>query len=103
MERFGYSENDLARGVVDERFRRLMRFEVDRAEALFRQGMPLARRLRGMARLDIALFSKGGMSVLDAIRLQHYDVLTHRPTVSSARKVWLMLSTAAKVAATGRP
>ena len=103
MTRFAYGEADLAQGVVDDRFRELMRFEVDRAEALFRQGMPLARMLRGKARIDVALFSKGGMAVLRAIRRQEYDVLNHRPTVSTTRKLWLMLSTAAKVGLLGRP
>ena len=103
MDRFGYGETDLAGGVVDDRFRALMRFEVDRAEALFRQGMPLARKLQGAARLDVSLFSKGGRSVLQAIRSQRYDVLTRRPTVSSSRKLWLMLTTAGRIALLGRP
>jgi squalene synthase HpnC len=97
MERFGYSEGDLADGIVDDRFRALMRFEVDRAEDLFIQGLPLAKTLKGRARLDIALFSEGGMSVLKAIRRQDYDVLSHRPAVSSTRKLWLMLSTVARL------
>jgi squalene synthase HpnC len=103
MARFGYTEEDLAQGTVDHRFRTLMRFEVDRAEALFMEGLPLAGMLGGMARLDIALFNKGGLTVLGAIRRQRYDVLSHRPTVSSARKVWLMLSTVAKIGLLGRP
>ena len=30
MERFGYSEDELSRGVADDAFRRMMAFEVDR-------------------------------------------------------------------------
>jgi len=103
MARFAYGETDLAQGVADDRFRELMRFEVDRAEALFRQGLPLARMVRGRARIDMMLFSKGGMAVLRAIRRREYDVLSHRPMVSAARKLWLMLSTAAKAGLLGRP
>ena len=103
MARFGYTEEELAGGVVNDRFRALMRFEVERAEELFRQGLPLARKLHGLARLDVALFSKGGLAVLAAIRRQGYDVLSARPTVSKARKAWLMLSTGARTALTGRP
>jgi squalene synthase HpnC len=98
MARFGYTEEDLAHGIADDRFRALMRFEVDRAHALFQKGLPLANTLRGRARLDIALFSKGGLSVLDAIRRQGYDVLSHRPTVSKGHKLWLMLATSVKLA-----
>ena len=103
MARFGYTEKDLAQGIADERFRGLMRFEVDRAEALFHQGLPLAGKLRGVARLDVALFSKGGLSVLESVRRQGYDVLGHRPTVSTSRKTWLMLSTAVRTTLLGRP
>jgi len=100
MARFGYSEEELERGVVNERFRALMRFEVDRAEALFRQGWPLVGMLKGRARLDVALFTKGGMAVLQAIRRQNYDVLSHRPVVSAPQKLWLILTTLALLPAT---
>ena len=36
LERFGYTEQDLASGVVDERFVALMRFEIDRARESLR-------------------------------------------------------------------
>ncbi len=98
MERFGYSEADLAAGVVNDNFRELMAFEVDRAQALFEEGYALVDRLPGRLKLDIALFSKGGLSVLDAIRRQDYDVLTERPVVSARRKAWLMASAAARLA-----
>ena len=97
MERFGYSEDDLAQGVVDERFRRLMRFEVDRAEELFHAGAGLVDRLDGLLRLDVALFTKGGLAVLDAIRRQKYNVLDHRPTVPKTKKLWLMATTALRL------
>ena len=97
MARFGYSEKELAVGVVNDRFRSLMRFQVDRAEELFLKGLPLEQRLHGRARLDIALFSGGGMAVLTAIRRQNYDVLSRRPVVTRNRKLWLMLSTMARL------
>lgn len=98
MARFGYSEEELADGVVNDRFRSLMRFQVDRAEELFRRGLPLEQYLHGWARLDIALFSKGGLAVLAAIRRQNYDVLSRRPVVTRTRKLWLMLSTMVRLA-----
>ncbi len=97
MTRFRYSEEELAACVVNDRFRSLMRFQVDRAEELFRQGLPLVQRLHGRARLDVALFSRGGLAVLAAIRRQNYDVLSRRPVVTRSRKLWLMLSTMARL------
>ena len=93
MARFGYTEEELAQGVVTPEFRQLLAFEVERAMDLFQQGAPLASTLDGVARLDVALFTRGGVAVLEAIRKQRYDVLTARPSLSRARKAGLFLST----------
>ena len=97
MERFGYTEENLAAGLVNDNLRKLMTFEVNRAQELFEQGYALIERLNGRFKLDIALFTKGGMSILEAIRRQQYDVLTNRPVVTSGRKLWLMASTALRL------
>ena len=103
IQAFGCTEEQVANGVADKAFRDLMRFEVDRAQALFEEGLPLATRLSGRARLAVTLFSKGGMRVLDAIRKQDYDVLSERPVVTRSRKLWLILSTAARLTLLRRP
>ena len=103
MGAFGCTEEQIASGVADEAFHSVLRFEVDRAQALFEEGLPLAARLSGRARLAIALFSKGGMRVLDAIRKQDYDVLSRRPVVTRSRKLWLILSTAVRLTVLRRP
>ena len=46
FEQFGYSEADLRMGVVNEKFHSLLKFEVNRAKALFEQGRPLPAKLR---------------------------------------------------------
>ena len=97
MARFGYTEADLARGVCNDSFQRLMAFQAERAEEHFRQGLPLAGTLKGIVKLDVALFSLGGLEVLKAIRRQRYDVLSRRPRLSRTRKAWLFLSTWAKM------
>ena len=50
--------------------------------------------------LDIDLFSRGGMCVLDKIAEQDYDVLARRPAISKAERVWLLLGSLARVAFT---
>ena len=97
MERFGYPEERLQAGVADEAFRELMRFEVDRARALFNQGARLVDMVDGAARLDIALFTLGGLHILKAIERRGYDVLRSRPTLSKAAKARLLVSTAARL------
>jgi len=93
MERFAYSEEELDQGIENGNFRRLMEFEVDRAEELFRLGLPLIKTVKGTLKLDLALFSLGGLEVLRKIRKQGYNVLDHRPAISRGRKAWLFLST----------
>ena len=102
LARFGCSEEQLARGVSTDAFRELMRFEVDRARELFRRGLGLVDTLDGRLKLDVALFSLGGLKVLDAIERQHYDVLRQRPKVSKAVKIRLMLGTTLKLRLLGR-
>jgi len=89
MERFGYSYDDLFARRCTPPFKELMRFEVDRTRDLFREGLPLIPLLDGSIRLDIQLFSRGGMAILDKIVKQDYDVLTKRPALSRSEKIGL--------------
>ena len=102
MDRFGYTEEQLAQGVVTDGFRRLIAFEVDRARDLFHRGLPLVDLVDGSLKLDVALFSKGGLSVLDSIERQGFDVLSHRPVVGRAKKLRLLIWTLLKLKLLGR-
>ncbi len=93
MQRFGYPEEELASGLASQPFRRLLAFQVDRARALFREGAPLVETLEGAVKLDVALFTRGGVAVLDAIEGRSYDVLSARPALSRTRKAALFAST----------
>ena len=93
MDRFGYSEGDLLRGVADDRFRQLMALEVDRARELFRRGYPLYRRLSGFLRVEVRLFSEGGLAILRKIEELGYDTLHRRPTLSRGEKLSIFLRT----------
>lgn len=89
MRRFGYGEEDLAGAVVNDAFRELMRFEIARTRELFARGLALADHVRGAARTDIRLFTRGGESILDAIERNGYDVYRRRPTLSAGAKARL--------------
>ena len=102
MDRFGYTEEELAGGVANDAFRQLMAFEVERARDLFREGTKLVGMLRGTLKLDIALFSLGGMRILDLIEKQDYDVLSRRPSLSKAGKMGLMAKALWLLATRGR-
>ena len=93
MMRFGCTEEELASGLASQQFRRMLAFQVDRARSLFQEGAPLVDTLEGVVKLDVALFTRGGLAVLDAIERQDYDVLSRRPALTRTRKAALFLST----------
>ena len=86
---YGYSESMFERRENNDAFRRLMKFEVARAEDFLRAGMPLVNMMPRELRLDIALFIQGGLAILEAISRQDHDVWTKRPTVSKMKKLRL--------------
>ena len=92
MADFGVSEDDIASGRATDAFRALLRHECDVAMRLFQQGAPLVQTLEPSARLPVALFTRGGVAVLDAIRKQNFDVLSRRPALSKGHKMWLLAS-----------
>ncbi len=92
MRKFGVSEEQLRRGECDQNYRDLIRFEVDRTSEMFDRGDELFELLDPSVRGHIALFSKGGRAILQAIREADYDTLSARPALSAWQKGRLVLS-----------
>lgn len=90
LKRFGVSEEDIAQQHNTAPFCEMMRFEVERAREWFRQGLPLVKAVDRELAIDIALFSRGGQEILNAIERQGYNVLGRRPTISRSRKLALL-------------
>jgi squalene synthase HpnC len=88
--RFGYSDNDLEARRFTPAFAELMRFEVDRARALFLGGRPLVERMPMDLRIDVDLFVRGGLAVLRKIEQAGYNVWVRRPVVSKWDKISLL-------------
>lgn len=93
LQAYGVTEDQIARRAFDDNFRKLMAFQVERTRRIFRQGVELLDHIDGHARIDVALFTRGGMAVLDKIEKQDYNVLARRPSLSRFKKAWLLLST----------
>ena len=89
--RFGYDEASFARRECNDAFRRLLAVQVEQAEGWLRGGLPLAAKMPPGLRLPVALFVRGGLATLEAIRRQNYDVWTRRPTVSKSEKLRLLV------------
>jgi 15-cis-phytoene synthase len=95
LAHFGYTERDLALGVVDERFVALMRFEIDRARRLYEVadgGMDFIPRGR---RFPVVVARKLYAAILDRIEAQRYDVFSRRAQVSRPAKLLVAAGCAA--------
>ncbi len=89
LRRFGVSQEEIRSFENTLAFREMMKFEVARAREWFAQGWPLVGKVNRELAIDIELFSRGGMEILNAIERQGYAVLGQRPTISKARKLAL--------------
>ena len=98
MARHGYAIEDLFARRFTPAFRDVMREIVAVARGLFQQGLPLPRMVDRRLALDIDLFSRGGLRVLDKIEQQGYDVLRARPAISKTERVALLVQSLARVA-----
>lgn len=90
LHRFAVSEDDIAQQRNTTTFLEMMRFEVERAREWFRQGLPLVKEVDRELAVDIELFSRGGLEILNAIEQQGYAVLGRRPVISKSRKLALV-------------
>ena len=99
FEKHGYTVDELFALRYTPAFRAVMVDAVDYAQQLFEAGLPLVNMLNRRLGLDIDLFNRGGMLVLDKIRAQDYDVLKSRPSVSKSERVRLLLASLVRMAA----
>jgi squalene synthase HpnC len=86
----GYTVEDLAARRFNPAFQAVMREAVDEARKLFLEGLPLVKTVNRRLALDLQLFSRGGMRVLEKIEQQNYNVLDSRPSVSKTDRISLV-------------
>jgi squalene synthase HpnC len=80
-ERFAYPDSDLRAMRFTPAFAALLKFEVERTRGLFAEGRALATRVPRAFAVDIDLFSRGGVAILDRIEARGFDVLSARPAL----------------------
>ena len=98
LSRHGSSVEEIAARRFTPAFRAAMQDAVECARRLFLEGLPLIGMVDRRLAVDIELFSRGGMRVLDKIAAQDYDVLARRPAISKTERVWILLGTLARAA-----
>jgi squalene synthase HpnC len=91
LAKHGYSVESLFARKFDDRFRAAMKEAVGVARELFLKGLPLAGQVDRRLAVDLELFSRGGLKILEKIERQDYDVLRARPAISKMERVGLLL------------
>jgi squalene synthase HpnC len=86
----GFSERDLFARTFDVRYRDLMQVLVNRTRELFQKGLPLRQSVAANIRVDIDLFSRCGLALLEAIESIGYNTIHHRPTLDARTKLKLI-------------
>ena len=91
-ERFDVTREMLAIRISTPEFVRLLEFEVERARGLLLSGLRLVGHLPGRLQIDIELFARGGLCILDRIQHAGFRVLEQRPVVTKADAIWMLCS-----------
>lgn len=89
LANFNVSEQSIAEGKADHRWRALMQFQVARARSLMLKGAPLASQVSGRLGWELRFIVHGGLRILEKIEAVNYDVFQRRPTLE--KYDWLLL------------
>ena len=108
LARFNYTPEDLRAGVRDDRFRRLMRFEIERTERLYDEAARLEPLLESDGRRVFGSMVSVYRALLDEIKRLDGDVLTTRVRLSRWRKMriasrWLFRPPVDRLVRVGSP
>ncbi len=83
LARCGVDETQIEEARVDERWRRLLEFQVSRARALLERGRSLPRALPWRQGLELSAVIAGGLRILERIDAVGGNVFTARPTLAT--------------------
>ena len=87
LKRFNYTEDDLFNGVIDDRWRALMRFQIKRARKYFHDAESGIRSLNRDSRWPVWAALMIYQGILDVIERNQYDVFNQRAFVPKGEKV----------------
>ncbi len=84
---FNYTEEDLFKGVIDERWRKLMRFQIQRARKYYNLAENGIRGLAQDSRWPVWAALMLYQGILDVIEVNQYDVFNQRAFVPTPKKM----------------
>ena len=86
----GLTEADVVARKFDARYVSLMESLIQRTRTLFRAGLPLAQTVEPFLRVDLEMFSRGGLAVLEAIESSGFNTLERRPALTKWTQMCLL-------------
>ncbi len=84
---FDLSETDIQAGIVDDRWRAFMRYQIDRCRRLYAEALPGIGMLDPDGRFAIAAAAELYRAIFDDIEANDYDIFHRRAYVSSFGKM----------------
>ncbi|MCJ8283269.1 MAG: phytoene synthase [Rivularia sp. ALOHA_DT_140] len=87
LARFNYTEKDLVKGVVDDRWRSLMKCQIQRARQFYTQAQKGISYLHPDARLPVWAALMHYSRILNVIERNDYDVFSQRAYVPQWKKI----------------
>jgi phytoene synthase len=91
LRRFNYTEDDLIKGVADENFRALMRFEADRARSYYGEARKLLPLVTPESRSSLWVMIEVYSRLLDRIIENGFDVFRKRVRLGRNEKIAIIL------------
>ncbi len=90
LRRFGLTRQDIVMKVLDDRFVRLLQFEIARARRLYRQALPGIALLSRSARFAVTAAALLYQAILDEIEAMAYNVYQYRAHTTAGKKVRML-------------
>ncbi len=90
MDRFGITENHVAKGIVDAQWKAFMKFEITRAKELLAQGYKGIPLLFGRGQKAVYASYLIYGKIIEEIEKAHYDIFSKRIVVSPLDKTMLL-------------
>lgn len=92
LQRFGLSDDDILAGVCDERFCKLLEFEIARTRRLYQESWPGIALLPADSRLSVGAAARTYQGILDKVIANGYDVYHQRAHLTMREKILLLPS-----------
>ena len=96
VAKHGATVEQIAARRFDHAFAGAMREAVAEARRHFAAGLPLVGTVNRQLALDLDLFNRGGLAILDRIAAEGYDVLKARPGISKVARVRILMGSLAR-------